>query len=222
MPPDEGTAGMTTSPRSAWPLAVLAIVVVLVGSVLFVFWRIETWPARTAAGISDVFREAFQFEPRITVENNVVVEQSTDIAELAVLESTVVVERGYEQTWLFSTKRLRSRATYAVKSGYDLGRGVDVHVAHDPDVVTVTFPEPELLSLDQQDLEILEWDNGLWNRLNAMDAEEAVDSMRELARERAVAQGVLDKAKASVVDQLSSRLEAETGFDVNVTFRATD
>lgn len=213
---------MTTSRTSAWPLALLGIVIVLVGAVLFVFWRIETWPARTAAGISGVFQEAFQFEPRITVENDVVVEQSADIAELAVLESTVVVERGYEQRWLFSTKRLRARATYAVKSGYDLGRGVDVHVAHDPDVVTVTFPEPELLSLDQQDLEILEWDNGLWNRLDATDAEQAVDSMRELARERAVAQGTLDKAKASVIDQLSTRLEEETGFGVNVKFRATD
>jgi hypothetical protein len=213
---------MTRSYRSAWPLAVLGIVIVLVGSLLFVFWRIETWPARTAAGISGVFQDAFQFDPRITVDNDVVVEQSTNIAELAVVENTVVVERGYENRWLFSTKRMRARATYAVKSGYDLSHGVDVRVAHDPDVVTVTFPEPKLLSLDQQDLEILEWDNGLWNRLDAADAEEAVDGVRELARERAVAQGVLDEAKASVVDQLSSRLAEETGFGVNVKFRTTD
>lgn len=213
---------MITSRRSAWPLAVFGIAIVLVGAALFVFWRIETWPARTAAGISGVFQEVFQFEPRITVENDIVVEQSTDIAELAVVESTVVVERGYENRWLFSTKRLRARATYAVKSGYDLSQGVDVRVAHDPDVVNVTFPEPELLSLDQKDLEILEWDNGLWNRLDSDDAEDAVNSMRELARERAVTQGVLEEAKTSVVEQLSSRLEDETGFAVDITFQKTD
>lgn len=48
----------------------------------------------------------------------------------------------------------------------------------------VSFPAPELLSLEQQNLEILEWDNGLWNRLNENDAAEAVNSMAGPARHR--------------------------------------
>lgn len=174
---------MSATRRFAWPLALFGAVLVVTGLFAFVFWRVETWPARTAAGISD---------------DDVVVEQSKDIAELAVVERSVVVERGYENRWLFSTKRLRARGTYAAKSGFDLAAGVDVTVDKDAGVVRVSFPAPQLLSLEQQNLEILEWDNGLWNRLNEDDAEQAVNGMAGLARRRAEAEGLLAATETSV------------------------
>lgn len=204
--------------RAAWPLALVGIALILAGLAAFVFWRVETWPARTAAGISEAFQEAFQFDPRITIEDEVIVEQSRDIAELAVLERTIVVERGYENRWLFSTKRLRARGSYAAKAGFDLAAGVDVTVDRNAEVARVTFPPPELLSLEQQNLEILEWDNGLWNRLNETDAAEAVNGMAGLARQRAEAEGLLAAAKTSVTSQLTARLRGHTDFDVEVRF----
>lgn len=205
--------------RTAWPFAVLGVVIVLAGLVAFVFWRIETWPARTADDISRAFQDVFDFQPTITVEESVIVEQSTDIAELAVVESTVVVEQGYENRWLLSTKRVRARGTYSVKTGFDLSKGVEVAVDKSAEVVRVTFPAPELLSVEQQDLEITEWDNGLWNRLGETDAEEVVNLMNASARTRAGAQGVLESAETSVTEQLSERLAEYTGLAVEVEFR---
>ena len=43
----------------------------------FTFWRIETWPSRTAGEVAGAFQEVFNFEPEVTVENRVVVEQSS-------------------------------------------------------------------------------------------------------------------------------------------------
>jgi hypothetical protein len=205
--------------RAAWPLALFGVVVVLAGLAAFVFWRVETWPARTAGDISRAFQDAFDFDPEITVEENVIVEQSADIAELAVVESTVVVEQGYENRWLLSTKRVRARGTYSVKSGFDLSKGVEVDVDKGAQVVRVSFPGPELLSVEQNDLEITEWDNGLWNRLGESDAEEVVRLMNDSARTRAVAQGVLDSAKTSVTEQLTARIADYTGLQVEVEFR---
>lgn len=210
---------MSATRRFAWPLALFGLVLVLTGLFAFVFWRIETWPARTASGISQAFREAFQFDPRITVDDTVVVEQSKDIAELAVVERTVIVERGYENRWLFSTKRLRARGTYVAKSGFDVASGVDVAVDKNAGTVRVSFPAAELLSLEQQNLEILEWDDGLWNRLNETDAEEAMNGMAGLARQRAEAQGVLKAAEASVINQLTARLAEYTDLQVEISFR---
>ncbi len=210
---------MTVDRRAAWPLALLGIALVLAGLVAFVFWRIETWPSRTAAGISEAFRQAFEFDPQITIDNDVIVEQSKDIAELAVLERTLVVERGYENRWLFSTKRLRARGTYTAKAGFDLSTGVDVSVDKDGGVVRVEFPAPELLSLEQENLEILEWQSGLWNKLNEQDAEEAVNGMSGLARQRAEAEGLLAAAETSVTNQLTARLRENTDLEVEISFR---
>ncbi len=210
---------MSATRRVAWPRALFGVVLILAGLFAFVFWRIETWPARTAAGISDAFREAFQFDPRITIDDNVIMEQSKDIAELAVVERAVVVERGYENRWLFSTKRLRGRGTYTAKSGFDLAAGVDVTVDKTAGVLRVSFPAPELLSLEQQNLEILEWNNGLWNRLNEKDAAQAVNGMTGLARQRAEAQGLLAAAETSVTTQLAARLAEDTDLKVEIRFR---
>jgi len=210
---------MTFDRRSAWPFALLGTVLVLAGLVAFIFWRIETWPARTAAGISEAFRDTFEFDPQITIDEDVIVEQSSDIAELAVLERTLVVERGYENRWLFSTKRLRARGTYTAKAGFDLAAGVDVTVDKNAEVVRVEFPAPELLSLEQENLEILEWQNGLWNKLNEQDAGEAVNGMSALARQRAEAEGLLAAAETSVASQLTARLQEHTDLKVEISFR---
>lgn len=209
-----------TSQRTAWPLALVGIVLVLAGLAAFVFWRVETWPARTAAGISQAFRQTFEFDPRISVDNEVVLEQSTDVAELAVVQRTLSVERGYENRWLFSTKRLRARGTYAVKAGFDLRKGVDVEVDKAGGRVVVTFPAPELLSVEQEKVEIVEWDNGLWNRLGAEDTETAVNAMGALARDRAAAEGLLEEARRSVTEQITARLLEQVDLEVAVEFRS--
>jgi hypothetical protein len=207
--------------RSAWPWVVMVAVIVLASSLLagFVFWRIETWPARTASDIASVFERTFQFQPQVTVEQNVILEQVTRTAELATAQRTVVVEREYENRWLLSTKRLRARGTFVAKAGFDLNKGVEARADRSAGSLQVVFPAPELLTVSQERVEMLEWDNGLWNKLSGAETEEAVNELAALANQSAEEQGLLDEARASVEAQIAERLSDETGLAVEVRFR---
>jgi hypothetical protein len=207
--------------RSAWPWVVMGTVIVLSFVLLagFVFWRVETWPARTANDIATVFQRTFQFQPEVTVEQNIILEQVSRTAELATAERTVVVEREYENRWLLSTKRLRARGTFVAKAGFDLRQGVEARAHRSAGSVEVIFPAPQLLSVGQERVEILEWDNGLWNKLSGAEAEEAVNELTALANQSAEEQGLLDEARASVEAQLAERLREETGLSVEMRYR---
>lgn len=214
-PPLRSVSGRSGSP---WPWVVLIIVLALVGLSAFVFWRVETWPARTASSIASVFQRTMQFQPEVQVEQDVILEQTSRTAELSTAQRTLVVERGYESSWLLSTKRMRARGTFVAKAGFDLRQGVSVDVDRDAGRLKVRFPEPTLLTLDQKSIEILEWDNGLWNRLRGADAEQAVNELNRMARERAQEAGLLEEARRSVEDQLVARLAEETDLAVEVMF----
>jgi hypothetical protein len=131
----------------------------------------------------------------------------------------VVVEQGYENSWLLSTKRMRARGTFTAKAGFDLNRGVEARVDRDEGRLEVVFPQPELLSVGQDRVEMLEWDNGLWNKLQGADAERAVNELAAIARREAGEEGLLEEAKASVQAQVGERLEEETGLQAEVRFR---
>jgi hypothetical protein len=208
--------------RSPWPwvfLAVALVVILVAGSLTaFVFWRIETWPTRTAAGISQVFRNTLQFQPKVTVNEQVVLEQTTRTAELSTAQRRLVVEREYENRWLHSTKRLRARGTFTAKAGFDLTKEVTVKVDKRAGTILVDFPAPSLLSLGDDSIDFLRWDNGWWNRLTGTDAQQAVGDLRRTAERRANEEGLLTEARRSVADQLTARLRDATQLKVVVTF----
>jgi hypothetical protein len=198
----------------------LAVVIILAvsGLAAFTIWRIETWPARTADGIAQVFRSTLQFQPRVTVNEEVVLEQATRTAELATAQRRLVVERDYENRWLFSTKHLRARGTFTAKAGFDLRSGVAVKVDKRSGTIRVDFPASRLLSLGDDKIDFLRWDNGLWNRLKGIDAQQAVADLRQSAQRRAAEEGLLNEARRSVADQLTARLSEQTRLRVVVRF----
>ena len=115
----------------AFPLALALIVLILALLAAFVFYRVETWPARTAGRAwarsrrlgreaRDEFVRLAQLQPRVTVNNHVYLEQTTTVAQLAVIARKVEVEHEAEHTWAGSTKRVRLHGTFTVKAGFDL------------------------------------------------------------------------------------------------------
>src|SRR2546423_778561 len=93
--------------RFSWPTAVTLVVLILAGVGVFIFWRMETWPARTIGqGAEDLerlgkdLRSAFidigHLQPRITVNNRTVVDAPTPTAELAILERQLKIKREFQ------------------------------------------------------------------------------------------------------------------------------
>src|SRR5437016_6993315 len=112
-----------TSGRFSWPVALTLVILILAASALVVFWRLETWPARTIGqGTEDLerlgkdLRSAFiditHLQPRITINNRTVVDQATPTAELAILERQLKVKREFLHSWAGSSKRMKLSGTF--------------------------------------------------------------------------------------------------------------
>jgi hypothetical protein len=182
--------------RLGCPLAAALIILILALFAGFVFFRIETWPARSAQQSvaelerlgrdgRDAFVTLAHLQPRVTVNNHVYLEQTTTLAELTVLARQVEVEHEMLHSWAGSTKRIKLHGTFAVKAGFDLRKKFTVKVS--PAEVLIELPHAEILSVEQQQVEVLAFENGFWNRISPNDIESELATLPQLAREKSAA-----------------------------------
>jgi Protein of unknown function (DUF4230) len=180
--------------RSSWPWVAALIVLILALLAGFIFYRLETWPERTASqGVTelerlgrearDTFVRLAHLQPRVTVNNRVYLEQTTTIAELSVLARRVEVEHEMLHTWAGSTKRIKLHGTFVVKAGFDLRKKFSVNLK--PDEIVMELPHAEILSVEQEQVDVQSLENGLWNRISPDDIQSELAILPQLAREKA-------------------------------------
>ena len=213
MPTDAPLAPAPTPPRrlGCWG-ALLGSLVLLAGLAGFVFYRIETFPGR----VRDAFAAVAGVQPQISVREQVVYEQTHPVLELAVVERQMVVERETTNRWLGSTKRLRVRGVYRAKAGFDLSRPVSANIRGNwNQSVQVHLPPPRLLSVELQKLDVLTYDNGLWNHVRPEEFTQEVEALNIDARLKAGEEGLMAEAKRSFTEQLRTRLGPEHPVEVS-------
>src|SRR2546430_13576519 len=116
--------------KFSWPAAFTLTVLIVAALSLFVFLRLESWPARTAhqgtdelervgRDVRDALVEMAQLKPRVTVNNRIYLERTTATAQLAILSRQIEVEQEFQHTWAASTKRVKLHATFMAKAGFD-------------------------------------------------------------------------------------------------------
>ena len=203
--------------RFSWPIAFTLIALGLVAALIFVFYRLETWPARTARqgtnelerlgrDVRDALVEMAQLQPRITINNRVYLEKTTATAQLAILSRQIEVEHEFLHTWAGSTKRVKLHGTFAAKAGFDLQQDVAVDLRDDE--IAISLPHASILGVEQKQVEVLEFENGFWNRISASDLESQLATLPELARQKAAESGILAEAEAALQKQLNERVQA--------------
>jgi hypothetical protein len=201
-------------------------VLALAGVVTFIFLRLETWPARSARqgtdelerlgrDVRDALVEMAQLKPRVTVNNRIYLEKTTATAQLAILSRQVEVEHEFLHTWAGSTKRVKLHATFAAKAGFDLQH--DLAVDLQPDEILITLPRATILGVEQQQVDVLAFENGFWNRISAADLQAQLATLPDLARQKATESGILAEAETALQTQLSDRIHA--GRPVRLTFQ---
>ncbi|MDQ6809249.1 MAG: DUF4230 domain-containing protein [Verrucomicrobiota bacterium] len=211
--------------KFSWPLAFTLIALIGASLIALIFLRLESWPARTAhqgtaelervaREVRDAFVQVAQLQPRITVQNRVYVERTTPTAELAILVRQIEVEHEMLHTWAGSTKRIKLHGTFKAKAGFDLQRDVAVNL--EDKEITVTLPHATILGVEQEQVDVLELENGFWNRISAADLEAELAMLPELARVKAAESGITAEAERVVQQQLDARLQ--TGRPVRLTF----
>jgi hypothetical protein len=204
------------SHRIAWPIALTLVALIVAATIVVIFLRLESWPARTAGqtnaelerlgkNIRAAFIDIGHLQPRITINDRVYMEQTTPLSELVVLSRRIEVEHELLHTWAGSSKRVKLHGTFLAKAGFDLRKGlsIDVH----PDRITVQLPHAQILGIEQQQVDVLAFENGLWNRISGQDVQRELSRLPDLARKKAAETGLPAEAEKTLHQQLEQRIQ---------------
>ena len=180
-----------------------------------IFLRMETWPSRTAKqGSAELeklgkdLRAAFidiaHLQPRVTINDRVYMEQTTPVSELVVLSRRIEVEHELLHTWAGSSKRIKLHGTFIAKAGFDLQQNLSVDIR--PNEIIVRLPHAQILGVEQEQVDVLAFENGLWNRISGQDLQAELLSLPQLAWKKATATGLPAEAERSLQRQLEERI----------------
>jgi Protein of unknown function (DUF4230) len=203
------------SGRISWPVAFTLVALLVAAVVLIIFLRVETWPVRTARqstaeleklgkDLRAAFIDIAHLQPRITINNRVYMEQSVPVSELVVLSRRIEVEHEFLHTWVGSSKRVKLHGTFLVKAGFDLRQNLSIDIR--PDQITVQLPHARILGVEQEQVEVLAFENGLWNRISAQDVQSELSILPRLAREKAVENDLPAEAERALQRQIEERI----------------
>jgi hypothetical protein len=195
------------------PLILLLVFVLLAFTGKLIVDQVASWPARLVNSVSDkaaadahkirdAFVDLFQLQPKISVNETAVFDQTKTALELVVVDRDTDVTRDSAETWLGSTKTIRIHATYRLKAGFDLSKKLEVTVVGQD--VNIKVPKATILSVEPLSLSVDELNNGLWNKIQPQDVERELKKMPELARAKAA--GLPDEAEQTFQRLLSQRL----------------
>jgi hypothetical protein len=205
------------SGRISWPLAFILIAIIVAALIAIIFWRIETWPARTAhqgtaqleklgKDLRAAFIDVAHLQPRITINNRVYVEQTTPVSELVVLSRRIEVEHEFLHTWVGSSKRVKLHGTFIVKAGFDLQHNLSIDIR--PNEIVVQLPHARILGIEEERVDVLAFENGLWNRISGQDLQTELSILPRLAREKAAESGLPAEAESALQRQIEQRVHA--------------
>jgi uncharacterized protein DUF4230 len=199
----------------AWPIALTVVALIIGTTILIIFLRLESWPARTARqstaelerlgkDLRSAFLDMAHLQPRITINDRVYMEQTQPVSELVVLSRRIEVEHELLHTWVGSSKRVKLHGTFIAKAGFDLRKGLSIDIR--PYEIIVQLPHAQILGVEQQQVEVLAFENGLWNRISGQDVQSELSVLPELAWKKAAESELPAEAEASLQQQLEQRI----------------
>jgi Protein of unknown function (DUF4230) len=205
------------SGRISWPVAFTLVAFLVALVIIIIFWRIETWPARTAQqstaqleklgkDLRAAFIDIAHLQPRITINNRVYMEQTAPVSELVVLSRRIEVEHELLHTWVGSSKQVKLHGTFIVKAGFDLQQNLWIDIR--PNEIIVQLPHARILGVEQDQVDVLAFENGLWNRISGQDMQSELSILPQLAREKAAESDLPTEAERALQHQIQERVHA--------------
>jgi hypothetical protein len=205
-----------TPHRIAWPIAMTLVALIIATTILVIFLRLESWPARTARqstaqleklgkDVRAAFIDIAHLQPQITTNDRVYMEQTTPVSELVVLSRRIEVEHEFLHTWMGSSKRVKLHGTFLAKAGFDLRKGLAVDIR--PNEITVQLPHAQILGVEQQQVDVLAFEDGLWNRISGQDVQSELSMLPELAWKKTAESGITAQAEETLQQQLEQRIQ---------------
>ena len=202
--------------RLSWPIAWTLVALIVATTILVIFLRLESWPARTARqstaelerlgkNLRAAFIDMAHLQPRITINDRVYMEQTTPVSELVVVSRRIEVEHELVHSWVGSSKRVKLHGTFIAKAGFDLRKGLSIDIR--PDQIMVQLPHAQILGVEQQQVDVLAFENGLWNRISGEDVQNELSVLPQLAWKKAAESGLSAEAEEMLQQQLEQRIQ---------------
>lgn len=168
--------------------------------------------ASVERGLEKVLAAVTNRDTRI-VEGRAEITESKEISELSLLQLRMSATRTIEKSENLSilplgTKKLVVRGHYQVKGGYRLKNGVSLQMENGRPVAR--FPQPEILSVELIDFDVLSEDDGWLNKVQPGDRAQILRELRDQMREEAEKSGMLDVVESSLRTRLRDLLAADT------------
>jgi len=206
-----------TPARVTWPTALTLVALIVATMVIVIFVRLESWPARTARqstaelerlgkDLRAAFIDIANLQPRITINNRVYMEQTKPVSELAIVSRRIEVEHEFLHTWVGSSKRVKLHGTFVAKAGFDLQQNLSIDIR--PKETIIQLPHAQILGVDQEQVDVLAFENGLWNRISGEDLQGELSMLPQLARKRAAEAGMPAEAEHTLQQQLEQRIHS--------------
>jgi hypothetical protein len=103
-----------------------------------------------------------------------------------------------------SSKRVKLHGTFIVKAGFDLQQNLSIDIR--PDEIIVHLPHARILGIEQDQVDVLAFENGLWNRISGQDMQSELSILPQLAREKAAESDLPAEAERALQQQIKERI----------------
>jgi uncharacterized protein DUF4230 len=103
-----------------------------------------------------------------------------------------------------SSKRVKLHGTFIAKAGFDLQQGLSIDVR--PEQIVVQLPHAQILGVEEQQVDVLEFENGLWNRISGQDIQSEFSALPQLVLKKAAESGLPVEAEQTLQRQLEERI----------------
>ena len=170
-----------------------------------------------AKRIADEIDKWIHVRPQITIrEGPPVVEGSRPIAEFSTIEKSFTKEYTFEADYLGSTKRLQLKGHFIAKAGYDFTQPFSIKISDDGATVHATLPPAKINSIEQTKIEILQDQDGWWNKITPKERQTAMNALTAKARESIEATTALSDADAAMMSYIDSAVRKNSPPTVSI------
>jgi hypothetical protein len=189
------------------------VAVLLAGTWLLVVRPVQQSMAAAKAGLDrslDKVLAAITNSDTRIVDGRAEITESSEVAELALLEMKMSAARTFEQEqkWFDIVSKGRKKLTllgnFRVKAGYKLKPGISLRIENDLPVAS--FPKAEVLSVELVDFVTLDEVDGWFNDITPEDRAMVLRDLRERMMEEARRSGMLEVVEGTLRTRLGDLL----------------
>ena len=190
-------------------LGICLVLIVLAAIAAFALHSCTAAVDGTVDHVRDAFVSVLRVQPKVTVNQRVVLTQTAPIAELAVVTKEELVDIGLNEHLEvlsmqipLTEKKLAVEATFRIKAGFDLGEPFSVTIDPVTHAVHAAMPHAKILSVEQLGDPTYHGEDAWLNKITDDERTEILGNLNAAAHDAAEKSGLKGDAEKQVTQRL--------------------